>query len=58
MASDPAYMRDYRARNPNVRDRQTKVERAKRRALTELSRIYQTEYLTLLAQYRREEGLD
>lgn len=56
--TDAAYMRDYRSRSKAWRDRQTKTDRAKRRALTELSRIHQVDYLVLLAKYRKEEGLD
>lgn len=58
MTSEAEYMRDYRRRNPGVIARQTKVERARRRALNELSRIHQMDYLVLLAKYRKEEGLD
>lgn len=58
MASDPVYMRDYRLRTPAWREQQTKAERARRRALLELSRRHEMEYLEILAQQRKVEGLD
>lgn len=58
MASDAAYIRDYRLRTTAWREQQTKVERARRRAMIELSRRHQVEYLEILAQQRIAEGLD
>lgn len=56
--TDAAYMRDYRARNKTVRERQAKVERARRRAMVALTRLHEHDYLVLLARFRLEEGLD
>ena len=56
--SQADYMRDYRERNPNVRERQTKVDRAKRKAAAALIARYPAEYAAILRQMRRAEGLD
>ena len=55
--SQAEYMRDYRARNPNTRERQTKLDRAKRKAAADLIERHQDEYWALLAKRKEEEGL-
>jgi len=50
-------MRDYRSRNPGVRERQTKLDRAKRKAKDELAKRHPEEYAALLREMKTEEGL-
>lgn len=55
--SQAEYMREYRARRPATQERQTKLERAKRKAKDELAKRHPDEYATLLRQMKAEEGL-
>lgn len=51
------YIREWRQGNDRARERQTRAERARRKALQELAEKYEWEFTDLLNKHRHDEGL-
>lgn len=55
--TDAAYMRDYRANNPDYRARLKKLARARAEAAATIVKRHQGEYTKVLLAIKKREGL-
>lgn len=55
--TDAAYMRDYRANNPQYRARLRKLAKARAEAAQEIVRRHQGEYTRVLLAIKKRDGL-
>lgn len=52
------YMRQYRAKNPNYRQRTRQANKARRRALEATAKAHSSTFAEFHAAFRKEEGLE